>query len=197
MKKHKIITTLFAFLFANTLIAQITFEKFYSGVGEAIKVEEHEDGGFTLLDQHAVPWPGFGYTNSSGLYDVMPTQDGGLISSGFYYYNYGNKRMYLLKTTQSGLITSLDEKLDENPCITFSPNPFSHTAHISYKVLNASITKISVIDLHGRLVSLIVDDLLEPGTYNISMDASGIPAGIYLCMYENGNHQVTIKVIKQ
>jgi hypothetical protein len=137
------------------------------------------------------------YANSSGLYDVMPTQDGGLISSGFYYNNYGNKRVYLLKTTQSGLITSLDEKLDENPGLAFSPNPFSHTAHISYKVQDASFVRVLLLDMQGRLVRSLVDDFLEPGTYNISMDASGIPAGIYLCMYEIGNHQVTIKVLKQ
>jgi hypothetical protein len=135
------------------------------------------------------------YANSCGLHDVMPTQDGGLISSGYYYVN-ANKP-YLLKTTQTGLITSLDEKQEKKFDISFSPNPFSHTAHISYKVLTASNTKISVLDLEGRLISLIVDEFQVAGIHRISTDASAIPAGMYLCRLENGDRQVTLKVIKQ
>lgn len=135
------------------------------------------------------------YTNASGLYDVTPTQDGGLISSGYYYVN--AHQPYLLKTTQSGLITSLNEKQNGNFNITFSPNPFSNTAHISFKVLTASITKISLLDLQGRLVSLIVDGFQESGIHRISTDASAIPAGIYLCRLQTADGQVTLKVVKQ
>ena len=46
--------------------------------------------------------------------------------------------------------------------------------------------KIEVFDLHGSLVKTWIDDVIESGVYEVSVDIEGLTQGQYYMMMTNG-----------
>lgn len=59
------------------------------------------------------------------------------------------------------------------------PNPFNPVTKIKFDVAKMTRTKISVYDVTGRELKVLVNDLLQPGTYETTWDASGLSSGVY------------------
>ena len=59
------------------------------------------------------------------------------------------------------------------------PDPFRNTTTISYTVPEPSNVNLAVYDILGRLVAQIVDEPMEPGTYTMHWNASGLAGGTY------------------
>jgi hypothetical protein len=67
------------------------------------------------------------------------------------------------------------------------PNPFNPLTTITYTVgrfrdwgLGASHVTLAVYDLLGREVATLVDERKQPGTYQITFDASQLASGVYV-----------------
>ncbi len=71
------------------------------------------------------------------------------------------------------------------------PNPFNPTTTIRYAVgdnpqgsagpgMQAGWVKISVYDLLGREVAVLVNEKKDPGSYDVRFDASGLASGLYI-----------------
>jgi len=76
-----------------------------------------------------------------------------------------------------------------------SPNPFSTTTAIEYGIPIAGSVRLSVFDVHGRLVTTLIDDELAAGWHETEWDGrdeSGIflPGGVYIAHLESSG-QVT------
>ncbi|MCW8812583.1 MAG: T9SS type A sorting domain-containing protein, partial [Chlorobium sp.] len=50
---------------------------------------------------------------------------------------------------------------------------------IKYQVSNTSPVLIKVYDIIGREVSVLVNEVKEPGTYQVSFDSKNLASGIY------------------
>ncbi len=66
------------------------------------------------------------------------------------------------------------------------PNPFHDATNIEYEIREQTRVTITVYDLHGRLVSVLVDEIQPAGKHRTmwtGTDHSGryLPGGIYLC----------------
>jgi hypothetical protein len=59
------------------------------------------------------------------------------------------------------------------------PNPFNPVTKIRYSIVNRSNVNISVYDVLGNKVSLITDQIQNPGTYEAGFDASILSSGVY------------------
>jgi len=61
------------------------------------------------------------------------------------------------------------------------PNPFNPTTKIKFQIsgTSAAQTFLSVYDILGREVTTLVNEKLQPGTYEIDFDGSNVPGGIY------------------
>jgi hypothetical protein len=59
------------------------------------------------------------------------------------------------------------------------PNPFNPVTTIKYQVSNTSPVLIKVFDIIGREVSVLVNEVKEPGTYQVSFDSKNLASGIY------------------
>ncbi len=67
------------------------------------------------------------------------------------------------------------------------PNPFNPTTMIRYEVARASQVRLSVYDVLGREVALLVDDHEGPGIRQVTWNAAGMPSGIYYCRLQAGD----------
>lgn len=67
------------------------------------------------------------------------------------------------------------------------PNPFNPHADIRYQLADARFVRITVHDILGRDVAVLVNETKGPGTYTVRFDGMGLASGVYLCRMEAGS----------
>ncbi|MBE2216949.1 MAG: T9SS type A sorting domain-containing protein [Ignavibacteria bacterium] len=77
------------------------------------------------------------------------------------------------------------------------PNPFNPITKINFAISGTSVaqTFLSVYDALGREVTSLVNQRLNPGTYEVSWDASAYPSGVYYYKLESGSFTETKKMV--
>ena len=90
--------------------------------------------------------------------------------------------------------TSLPEgfALDQN-----YPNPFNPVTTIGYRLSGpgSSRVKLTVYDLLGREVRVVVDERQVPGSYRVTFDGKGLASGMYLYRLVAGGSVQSCKMI--
>lgn len=77
-----------------------------------------------------------------------------------------------------------------------SPNPFNGTTIIHYEVVQAQPVSLSVWDVSGQLVDLLVqNETREPGAYQVRFDAGDLPSGIYFARLVTPQGAQTTKML--
>jgi len=75
------------------------------------------------------------------------------------------------------------------------PNPFNPTTTIEYHVPVSGFVKLSVFDILGREIAVLVDGNVQAGKHKVTFDASGFAAGLYFYRMQAGKFQETRKLI--
>ncbi|RPI19280.1 MAG: T9SS C-terminal target domain-containing protein [Ignavibacteriae bacterium] len=75
------------------------------------------------------------------------------------------------------------------------PNPFNPFTKIHFAIPHPSNVKLTVLDILGREISVLVNDNLKAGNYESNWDGSSYPSGIYFCKLESGYNSVIRKMI--
>ncbi len=86
-------------------------------------------------------------------------------------------------THHSSLITSI------------APNPFNASSVIAYELPEASLVKLGIYDISGRLVATLVDGWRMTGQHEVTFDGSELPSGIYLARLTVGGFTVVQKMV--
>jgi len=60
------------------------------------------------------------------------------------------------------------------------PNPFNPGTTIQYELPEASHVRLSVYDVLGREVSVLVNERMEAGRHTARLDGAGLSSGVYL-----------------
>ncbi len=95
--------------------------------------------------------------------------------------------------------TNLNEFTKEIPAkfelLQNFPNPFNPVTDIRFVLPKTSIVKISIYDILGKEIEVLVNEKLSPGSYNVGWDASKHPSGVYLYKLSAGDFVETKKMI--
>jgi Secretion system C-terminal sorting domain len=75
------------------------------------------------------------------------------------------------------------------------PNPFNPTTHIKFQIPKSGFVLLKVYDALGREISTLVNEQLNPGTYETIWDASNYPSGVYYYSFQSGDFGQTKKMI--
>ena len=75
------------------------------------------------------------------------------------------------------------------------PNPFNSSSDIRYQISDIRHVRLTVYDLLGREVAVLVDEKKAPGTYEVRFDASGLASGVYLYRLTAGSFVQTRKML--
>ena len=82
------------------------------------------------------------------------------------------------------------------------PNPFNPSTTIGYSIagtgheaLGTSRVKLSVYDLLGREVRVLVDEKKEPGIYEVKFDGTGLSSGMYFYRMNAGDFVQTRRLM--
>jgi hypothetical protein len=75
------------------------------------------------------------------------------------------------------------------------PNPFNPRTTIRFDIASSAFTSLTVHDMLGREVATLVNQILEPGMYEIGWDASELASGVYMCRLVSGGSAQTQRMI--
>jgi hypothetical protein len=83
------------------------------------------------------------------------------------------------------------------------PNPFNNTSNLKFEIgkananafANLGNVKIVVYDAMGREVQTLVNEKLQPGTYEVSFDGSLLNSGVYFYKITSGDFSETKKML--
>lgn len=93
--------------------------------------------------------------------------------------------------TPEGTVTSVDDPRAQVPTNTRLegnyPNPFNPSTVIAYTLANDAPTRLSVFDVLGREVAVLVDAHHSAGSYQVVFDATELSSGIYLIRLQVGS----------
>jgi hypothetical protein len=110
----------------------------------------------------------------------------------------GGSNTALLKFSEPVLVSVQERRTDSIPA-KFSleqnyPNPFNPETTISYEVSRRSHVVMKIFDLTGREVASLVDEVKEPGSYQVQWDARSMASGVYFYRLEAGSFKQTRKM---
>jgi photosystem II stability/assembly factor-like uncharacterized protein len=89
------------------------------------------------------------------------------------------------------------------------PNPFNPTTRIKFAIptplsppfgkggrtQSGGFVRITIYDILGREVAVLVNEQLNPGTYEVTWDASDFPSGVYFYQLSTQEYSVTKKMV--
>ncbi len=68
------------------------------------------------------------------------------------------------------------------------PNPFNPVTKISYTIPRTQYTILKVYDILGKEVKTLVNEIKQPGTYEVGFDGSNFASGVYFYRIESGEY---------
>jgi hypothetical protein len=75
------------------------------------------------------------------------------------------------------------------------PNPFNPTTTIQYSVPEKSMITLSVYNVIGQEIAVLVNEEKEVGTYNIEFNAANLTSGIYIYKLQSKHFTETRKMV--
>lgn len=75
------------------------------------------------------------------------------------------------------------------------PNPFNPVTVIRFEVPSSKFVTLKVYDLLGREVATLVNEAKQPGTYDVTFDATNLPSGVYFYRLTAGEFVATRKLV--
>jgi photosystem II stability/assembly factor-like uncharacterized protein len=81
------------------------------------------------------------------------------------------------------------------------PNPFNPVTKVKFDIKKLaagsqeSVVSLMVFDITGKEVATLVNELLQPGTYEVSFDGGNLPGGVYFYKLQAGNYADVKKMI--
>lgn len=103
-------------------------------------------------------------------------------------YNYRLTQIDYDGTTE--ILKEVEIEVDAPNKFTLSqnyPNPFNPETRINYSVKNQSVVNISIYDVLGNKVKEVLNDLKEPGNYNLNFNGKDFSSGIYYYKMTSGD----------
>jgi hypothetical protein len=75
------------------------------------------------------------------------------------------------------------------------PNPFNDQTQICFLLPQAVRARVSILNLLGREIAILVDDHLQSGRHQINFSAQAFASGIYYYRLQTEDYSATKKMV--
>jgi hypothetical protein len=174
-----------------------------SVIGSKVKLNwatatEVNNYGFDILRQAQInkgSWEKVGFISGSGNSNLPSSYSFIDNNVTFGKYNYRLKQIdndgqfEYSKTVEADLGAPKNYELNQN-----YPNPFNPTTTISFKLPEASQVKLTVYNILGQEVKVLIDEFKEAGLHTINFKAEDLNSGLYIYKLQAGSFTQTRKM---
>jgi hypothetical protein len=123
---------------------------------------------------------------------------------GYLQITYNNGRDYLLfieteaVDVEYDIFTQVDDDIlavSEYILWNNYPNPFNPGTIINYSISDDISVTITIYDILGREIKILLDEVKSAGTYQIEWNAENLPSGVYFCRMKAGEYTSSKKMV--
>lgn len=75
------------------------------------------------------------------------------------------------------------------------PNPFNPITSFGFRIVDFGLVKLSVFDILGNEVAIILNKNMQAGEYSVSFNGSSLPSGVYFYQLEAGQFKDVKKMM--
>ena len=127
--------------------------------------------------------------DSSAVYDALfiDSTHGWAVGTNGAIYKFN--KLIIGKHNQQNILPA-ENKLGQN-----YPNPFNPSTTISFTLTKHTRVKITLYDLLGRAVRVLLEDIKNPGEHKLNFNASGLSSGVYYYKIEAGSFTESKKMV--
>ncbi len=75
------------------------------------------------------------------------------------------------------------------------PNPFNPTTTLTLDIADQSFASVKVFNLRGEVVGVLMNDMVNAGSYTMTWDASNLSSGVYMIKAEANGQIASQKVM--
>jgi hypothetical protein len=178
--------------------------------GAYIVWEDHRNAGNSdiyaqrIASNAAITWSANGFGVCTMGFDQLKP---GIVSNGNFgaivvwqdYRSGNNFDIYMNGFNTGGIFTAIGDGGTTTP-LKYSlsqnyPNPFNPSTQIDYQIPNAGNVRLSIFNVIGQEVSVLVDEMQNAGSHVIEWNASSFPSGVYIYKLESGSYVSNRKMI--
>lgn len=92
--------------------------------------------------------------------------------------------------------TALNEnKPDFSPVLQVFPNPANETTTLRYTVVDKTPARISLHDMSGREIKLLMNKTLSQGSFELNVETYSLQSGIYFIKLESASDAAIVKML--
>jgi len=142
---------------------------------------------------HAVT--GVGYINHGGFHAIVHDNWQSTHKTVCVPWNYWTTSLAMDPTIQVNVSTTISILPDQYRLNQNYPNPFNHSTVISWQLPISSNVKLSVFNLLGQKVSVLVSEKQQAGHHKVQWDAGQIASGVYYYLIEAENFRQIRKML--
>jgi hypothetical protein len=121
--------------------------------------------------------------------------------TGVIYYSFNRYKVVPRRNADWGTITNgiAPERIGDLPG-EFAldqnyPNPFNPSTLIRYSVPSAKLVTLKVYDILGREVATLVNEVQDPGQYQVRWDARSVSTGVYFARMQAGEFSTVKRML--
>ena len=106
--------------------------------------------------------------------------------------------LWAIRDTLDTLATTIDSDIGVPSSFALLqnyPNPFNPATTIQFSIANPQFTILRVYDVLGHEVATLVNEEMQPGSYEVTWDARGMSSGVYFYRLQTSNSADTKKLL--
>jgi len=135
-------------------------------------------------------YPGSGGGTYNGVWGVDP-----YLPSGNTIVSDMSTGLYICKFIPPVTTVDEDKNIPKEFCLEQNfPNPFNPSTRIKFSLAENNFVNLTVFDMLGNEVAILVNETKSTGTYEVSFEASNLPSGIYFARLTAENQSSIIKM---
>jgi len=100
-----------------------------------------------------------------------------------------------IEEVQEHCLTEIEECVS-NEELNIYPNPLGSNVIISYNLEHNSFVTLKILDLRGREMSVLINEIQKQGEQIVQYISHGLKPGVYFCVLKTDEGIQTRKIIK-
>lgn len=113
-----------------------------------------------------------------------------------YVFGLSNNAYLTVKYSDATGVSNISAEMPDNYYLSQNyPNPFNPVSKIRFQISKSSFTKLTVFDETGKEVKSLVNENLNPGTYETEFNGSNNTSGVYFYRLETAEYVMTKKMM--
>jgi hypothetical protein len=99
------------------------------------------------------------------------------------------------KLSFSKEVVSVEKEIEPINGLNIYPNPVKNNTTISFTVDKPEFVNLTIVDIKGKVVATLVNNVLNPGNYQIPFGSFNLAGGVYYCQIYAGDKRYTKQLV--